>query len=368
MPRQTLKKHLINIRGARMKGKFVVFESDDWGAIRTPNKRVRKELMDQGLIKRNDPFAQLDTLETTEDYQALFDVLKKFKDKNGNNPILTANFILNNPDFKKIEDFNFDSYFSEPFYSTYQRYPRSESAFKVFWEGMEQKIIVPQFHGREHLNVVRWMNYLKSHNQKFHYAFDRECFAILPNSPQDGNDHILATYDYRNEFELNYIKKSVSDGLKQFEKIFGFKSKTAIAPCYVWDEEIEEILIVEGVRGIQSSYLQKMPLHNKPFGKTYPYLGKRNKFGQQYLMRNALFEPALNTNVDWINKCLQSISIAFNWGKPAIISMHRINFCGRMDENRRNENLKDFEILISKMIKRWPDIQFLSSADLLEKL
>jgi hypothetical protein len=65
---------------------------------------------------------------------------------------------------------------------------------------------------------------------------------------------------------------------------------------------------------------------------------------------------------------LESIEIAFQWGKPAIIGTHRINFVGRLDEQQRNENLKDFELLIKKVLQRWPDVQFVDSATLYQKM
>jgi hypothetical protein len=362
--KQTLKKHLINFRGGRINKKIVVFESDDWGSIRIPNNKIKEELLVEGLIKENDSFSKFDTLETSEDYSALFDVIKNFKDKQGNYPIFTANIILNNPDFKKIKEDDFQKYHSEPFYQTYQRYPGGETAFQMLKNGIEQKMIMPQFHGKEHLNVMRWMEFLKSGNQRYHFAFKRECFAIDEKSIQNRRGNLMAAYDYENESELNYIKSSLADGLKQFEEIFGFKSRTAVAPCYVWDEQVEKTLYDEEVQSLQSSYIQNIPMPGDSFKKNYPYSGQKNKLGQHYFVRNGLFEPSLNANVDWVDKCMQSIAIAFKWGKPAIIGSHRINFCGRLDESQRNNNLKDLENLVSKMLKKWPDIEFMDSSGL----
>lgn len=117
--KQTLKKHIINCRGPKLKQKVLVFESDDWGAVRIPNIDVRNFLWEKGLAKRTDPFSKFYTLESSDDYQALFNVLSNFKDKKGNHPIITANFILNNPDFNAIEMADFEEYKSESFLKTY---------------------------------------------------------------------------------------------------------------------------------------------------------------------------------------------------------------------------------------------------------
>jgi hypothetical protein len=65
---------------------------------------------------------------------------------------------------------------------------------------------------------------------------------------------------------------------------------------------------------------------------------------------------------------LESIEIAFQWGKPAIVSSHRINFVGRLDLSQRNKNLDALELLLEKVLKKWPEIQFVDSAQLFLKM
>lgn len=362
--KQTLKKHIINCRGPRLKQKFIVFESDDWGAIRIPNVTVREVLWEKGLTKKTDPFSRFDGLESTEDYQALFDVLVKFKDQKGNHPVITANFILNNPDFKAIKAFGFEEYKSESFLKTYSMYEGNDKAWKTLQLGISQNLMKPQFHGAEHLNVVRWMQFLKDNNERYITAFDLNCYAIDDLTAQNRRTNLMAAYDYNSNEELNYIQKSIVDGLKQFKDIFGFASETTIAPCYVWNDTIEQIFYEEHVNGFQGSFLQNIPNINNSFKKKYHYTGQINNLNQTYLVRNGLFEPSINDKVNWVDKCLESIEIAFKWGKPAIIGTHRINFTGRLDVVQRNRNLKELDLLLNKILQKWPDVQFLSSASL----
>lgn len=365
MFKQTIKKHLINARGSRIKDKIIVFESDDWGSIRIPSIEVQQQLLEKSLIKDKDPFSKYDALETTADYYALYEVFRKFKDNKGNHPVLTANVILNNPDFKKIEAGNFETYYNESFLATYKNYSGSENAFAALQEGIKQQLIVPQFHGNEHLNVSRWMKFLKEGNERYRYAFERNCFAIDEVNAENRRGNLMAAYDYNNTLELDYIKKSIVDGLKQFEAIFGFKSKTTIAPCYVWDKAVEQVFQERQVMSFQGSYVQNYPVEGKSFSKKYRYSGQTNEKGQNYYVRNGLFEPSITPNIDWVNKCMESIAIAFKWGKPAIIGTHRINFCSRLNENHRNQNLKDLEELLKQILKRWPDIQFSDSSKII---
>ena len=112
--------------------------------------------------------------------------------------------------------------------------------------------------------------------------------------------------------------------------------------------------------------MQNCPVPNENFKKIYRFNGQKNKLNQTYFIRNGLFEPSLDSNVDWVNKCLESIAIAFKWGKPAIISAHRINFVGGLDESQRTQNLKNLDDLLRIALKRWPDLQFTDSAALLQ--
>ena len=46
------------------------------------------------------------------------------------------------------------------------------------------------------------------------------------------------------------------------------------------------------------------------------------------------------------------------------MSAHRINFIGILDEKNRKNNLKLFESLLKRIIKLWPDVEFMSSDQL----
>jgi hypothetical protein len=176
----------------------------------------------------------------------------------------------------------------------------------------------------------------------------------------------MASYDYLTEEEFLEIQKSISEGLMLFQDVFGFNSKTSIAPCYVWNDQIEGVFNKHGIVGIQGSYVQQ----KNNFGihkRNWRSMGTTNSLGQRYFIRNCLFEPSLNKNLNWVEKAIESIEIAFKWNKPAIIGMHRINFVGGLSEDNRENTLKQLDELIYQVLKKWPDIQFLNSAELLER-
>ena len=359
---EVLKKNIINIPGKNIRRKLLVLESDDWGSLRIPDKKAFETLVSQGLIKPNDPFSKYDALENKEDLTALFSVLRKFKDSQGNHPIITANMVMGNPDFEKIKASGFAAYHWEHFAKTYDRF--SNGTFAALQNGIEEKLFYPQFHAREHLNVPLWMELLQNGNESFRRAFDLGCFAIPYQSKDNRRDNLMASYDYNSEADFQFIQKSITEGLSVFESVFNHKSETTIAPCYVWDQAIENTFRQEGVSVFQGSRFQNIPNKNGGNFKTVFHYNGQQKNEIIYLSRNGLFEPSVYENVDWVSKCMESISVAFKWNKPAVIGTHRINFIGSLVEQNRTKNLEKLEILLTEIMQKWPDVEFISSADL----
>ncbi len=72
-----LKQHLNNIPGWRTKRRIVVLESDDWGTIRTPSREILERLRKEGIEVDKCHYMRYDSLESEEDLELLFDVLKE---------------------------------------------------------------------------------------------------------------------------------------------------------------------------------------------------------------------------------------------------------------------------------------------------
>ena len=363
--KEYFKKHWINSRGKNTPGKLFIIESDDWGSIRIPNKETQNYLLNEKLIKLSDPFSAYDCLESAEDYNSLFSVLSKHKDHLGNHPVITTNMVMTNPDFAAIKTNQFRAYYSEHFSETYKRYYPNQNTFDALKKGIEQKIIYPQFHAREHLNASQWLKRLQGGDRRFLKAFDLACFAIDDQAAGNNRANLMASYDYQNEEELDFIKDGITEGLQMFEKTFGFPSKTTIAPCYVWNEEIEKTLHECGVKSLQSSYIQQKNIKGKHL-RVSQKMGNKNCLNQKFFIRNVLFEPALNKKINWVNKAMESMEIAFFWGKPAVLGSHRINYVAGLSEENRKNSLEQLDDLLQKAIKKWPDIMFIHSEQLLE--
>lgn len=362
----SIKHNALNFFGKKLKEKCVILESDDWGTIRMSSKEAFHSLLRKGYPVDQCPYNTNDALESNQDLEMLFEVLSSLKGSDGKPAILTANNIVANPDFRKIKDADFEEYYFEPFTETLKRYPSHHRVMDLYQQGINEGIVQPQFHGREHLNVTRWMRALKKDSKAVKVAFSYEVFSPKVSQSIGYTNEYMDALDFESSHELAFQKNVLVEGLNLFNEIWGFISDSFIAPCYIWHKDLEETLANHNVKYMQGLVNQLEPTEDSDFKykKRYHCQGQKNKFGQRYFIRNAFFEPTISPNFDWESDCLKRIEIAFLWNKPAIISTHRLNFMGSLNPKNREANLKRFQNLLKQIIKNWPDVQFMSTDQL----
>lgn len=365
-----LRNSIINFRGARIGRKIVVIESDDWGSVRMSSKKALNDMDSLGHQLSSSAYNRYDALESEEDLTFLFDLLSKFSDKHGNCPVITANTVVANPDFEKIRDARFQQYFFEPFTETFKRYGNCERSFDLWKQAINLRLFKPQFHCREHLNKQLWLDKLLQGDKVLLDGFQNQIWCVGLKYFESNRVNIYASYDAGTIEELSEHKKSIIEGVSLFEKIFGFSSKTFIANNYIWSSDLNETLRFCGIDAFQGMKFQLLPIINcEKRRKVRRYFGEVNELGQSYFIRNCVFEPSLsNARVDSVDSCLRQISNAFLFNKPAIISMHRLNFIGSIDKKNRDQNLLLFDSLLKQITTKWPDVEFCSSDELLTVL
>ena len=358
-------KNLINVPGFRTNRKIVIFESDDWGCIRMPSRQVYDQLLADGFRVDNCTYNRYDSLASEDDLTSLFEILLSHKDKNGKHPMFTVNTVVANPDFEKIKLSGFNSYYYEPFTKTLERYPAHKNSFELWKQGIASHIFEPQFHGREHINVKRWMRSLKVNNSFVEHAFKNQMYD-LSETERISEVSFMDALNFEVPNELQFQKNSISEGLDLFEDIFGYKASSFIPPCYIMKNNLTTQLATCGIKSIQGNYYQLEPLAGKEhmFKKHFRYLGRKNDVNQTYLIRNAFFEPSLDPLFDWNRDVLKRAASSFFWRKPLIISSHRLNYIGYIDPKNRERNLVKLNRLLIDLLKKWPDIEFMSSSSL----
>ena len=362
---KSLLKKMITQLGYQTDKKQILLLSDDWGSVRIKSKEDQADLIKKGF-KVASRFDQFDSLETNEDLELLFEVLTKYKDHNGNHPCITAVTNVANPDFKKIKESDFQEYHYETIASTYLRYPDSDRVLNLTHEGIHNKIFIPQSHGREHVQVNWWMEELQNKDSFASKFFDHEFFflynSLLKNNYR-GRD-IVAAFDVLTQDDLDSQIIIAKDSLIIFDNLFGFKSKIFTPPALFYNPQIEEIIKREGIDWIDVGRLFKVPQTDGTEKWQFNYLGRKKKSGLKVLVRNAMFESNISQSESAVDRCLYDIEQAFKLRQPAIISNHRACFTGRIDDNNRRKGLFELDLLFSRIVKKWPDVEFISINEL----
>ncbi|MBK6345977.1 MAG: hypothetical protein IPF68_08545 [Bacteroidales bacterium] len=353
----------INSRGWRTIRKLVVIESDDWGSIRMPSREVYEKFLKLGFPVDKLSYHKYDSLEGNRDLEALFEVLTGIKDSNGNHPVITANTIMTNPDFNKISQSGFREYHYELFTETLKRYPEHDRVPELYRSGIENKIFIPQLHGREHLNVKQWMKALEDSEGWARRAFEHEFYDLSDSHSSISENSFVDAFTLENPLDIEDQKASIREGAKLFFDVFGYRSDSFIAPVYIWRNELEGAMSDSGIKYIQGNVYQKIPVigERNSFAKKLHFTGEKNKSGMLYLVRNASFEPSSFKTVDHVTNCLNQVARSFNNRKPAIICSHRLNFIGSLDRANRETNLVYLQDLLKSIVKKWPDVEFISS-------
>ncbi len=359
--------HASNLSGWRTNRKIVVIESDDWGSIRMSSLEAFNNLLKAGMREDRNHYNTFDSLESNKDLECLFETLSKFKDKNGRHPVMTGVNVVANPNFEKIKENGFMQYVYEPYTETLKRYPSHDRVYALWKEGIERRLFVPVFHGREHLNVQRWLRALRSGHRSTVLAFDNCVTGIYNGIDGEKIPEFQAAFDIDTPEDLPYLNEVLITGLDLFKELYGYNSSYFVPTNGPFNNSLERVLKEKGVRYINSGKIQREPLGNGQFRKNIRFLGKKNELGQIYLTRNCFFEPSSMespADTDWVGNCLKEIEVAFKWHKPATISTHRVNYVGFLHPENRERTLRRFEELLRTMLKKWPDIEFMTSMEL----
>jgi hypothetical protein len=353
--------------GLSVNKKIVVLESDDWGMIRTSSNKALEKLSQKYPLQSCN-YSKNDSLEREEDVQGLLDVLTNNQSKSDENamPIFTLNYVTHNPNFREINKSQFQQYFRESNLETYAKYERSSGVPKLIQTGITNRMVLPQYHATEHININNWLLDLQNGGRATLEAFNYEMANLHKEQQSNCSKEYLDAFGFRTEEKAEPLENTLKAGLSHFEKLFGFKSQSIIAPCYLWDDRMESVALEHGVKAFQGGTVQKIPL-KEGFKKKRHYMGQKGASGQRYFIRNCQFERVDDPQKDWVDSCLKDIETAFRFKKPAIISTHRVNYMGRLNEGNRTKGLKQLDLLLKEINKRWPEVQYLSTPDLLNK-
>ena len=331
-------------RRKKLREKIIIIESDDWGLERASSNDaiewMKKKFGGDKLSRWS-----LDSLETADDMNSLFDLLEDYRNKFPAPPVITANFITHNFDYTERSRLRFRS-----INSLNGENREVTERKKLYKTAVEQKYIFPQLHGYSHDNITEAEKYFETEEGK--EAFERKFFAAR--STIKSNLSFLQGEMSKNNNEHNKLKEA-SD---EFAKFFGFRPVSFIPPTFIFEKGMLKTVSDCNIKLIQSANRLTDSLKRK---QRYPYFKKSNGFF--WSVRNARLDPHPEYKF-YHEQCLKSIETAFKDKIPAVIDFHRVNFAGRFNPEYRDTTLTELKKLLDGIYKNWSDVKFMHTAEL----
>jgi len=161
--------------------------------------------------------------------------------------------------------------------------------------------------------------------------------------------------------------RTIQRGVAVFEKTFGRPPSATVAPHYLWTVDTERAWAAASIRVIQGA--NRRAMQNgwlRCLAVTRLASGCMSATGLTYLARNCRFEPALFG--DTADSTFRSVQQAIGLKRPAIIGSHRINFSSRIIPERRDRTLRELTALLQRVRSTWPDVRFMTSAELADSI
>lgn len=359
---------LKNLSGKHTPRKIVTFSVDDYGNQRIASLGAREAMRKAGMNVESNRFDKYDSLETEQDLLELYDVLTSVKDKNGYHAVFTPFSVSGNIDFERMEQEGFSTYRYELVKDTCERLGGDYAQVPALWkEGIGQGIFMPQFHGREHLNIKHLMEALRQKDPEVLTCFANRSLGALSRKyfPHIGYS---AAFQFEQMAENEFLKTIIEDGLNTFEANYGYRARHFTAPGAREHRILHETLSIHGIEYIDTDLVKTEHQGEGVFRRRSYFFSPKNEWNQCFIIRNCVYEPLLRQEPDWIGYTLRQVERAFCLNKPANISTHRVNFCGGVEESNRRKGLAHLKQLLTAIVKRWPDVEFMSTVQMADVL
>nr|WP_305908389.1 hypothetical protein [Methylomarinum sp. Ch1-1]MDP4521216.1 hypothetical protein [Methylomarinum sp. Ch1-1] len=275
--------------------------------------------------------------------------------------MMTIGVVLSVPDSEKIRQAEFKKYkeirLDHPVFSPIN---------KALIDGLDQGVFDLQLHGMAHYWPDNLMRALVSDEQIRHWL-DQDKFPqteTLPSVLQSRwvNAEQLPT----SPLSQDEIDKAVDEEVGFFKQLFGFYPKVAVPPTFVWDLSVErswkrhniEYLVTPG------QCFNGRDKEGKPNGARQKIVnGQLSDSGLIYMVRNDYFEPSLGHTSDMaINTLMKNTEL----GQPTLLETHRFNFI--QDDDATKNAIAELEKVISGALAKYPELMFLSTHELADKL
>lgn len=314
----------------------LIFESDDWGPA---------EDREAGYLLQ------------------IAGILEKYRDRDGNHPVMTLGMVLSVPDSNRIRASGGDAYFELSLDA-----PRFAAIREAISEGVRRGVFAVQLHGMAHFLPETVVKAAKS---------DPGVRAWLT---QDGLPDARELPDalqsrWTDGAELPSLKldsSSVADlaarEVAAFSKVFGRPPRVAVPPTFVWTDAVEQGWASAGVRFIVTpgERIEMRDAQGRPVGSGNALRSGEGgrAAGISYLVRDRYFEPSLGHTASQAAEAMQE---QWDLRRPTLLEMHRFNFNGS-DAADRDNALDQLDRALRMILEAYPGVHFMSTQALGESI
>ena len=284
-------------------------------------------------------------------------LLDRHQDSSGRSAVLTADMVLAVPDTAAIRAESYKSYLRSALDTEF------EPVYSALQETIATGVVVPQLHGMEHLYGNGLVTLAAAGDSRVQAAFATDHWWDWESldSPLQGH-YVDGTVLPTQPLSAAVQAALVNEACTTFERLFGFRSRSTVAPCYLWGDDTERAWSDEDIDYVQTAGYRCTGrdaaghYHQDP-----PVLraGDRNTLGQTYLVRNAMYEPVDGRGA---GPCWQQCVAASRQATPIVISTHRYNYTRSAEEHR--DSLAGLGQLLTQLPGLAGDLRFLSSPEL----
>jgi len=354
--------NLKNLRGWRTPRKLVAFAVDDYANVRVASPAARERVIEAGL-DLSGQMDRFDAMETRQDLEALFEVLDGVRDRRDRPAIFTAYSLSANPDFDRVLEQGEYRYETVP--DTFERLaveqPHAyDGAWSLWLEGIERGLIKPQFHGREHLNVQLFERKLARRDPALMANLENRSLTGLVDEPDMPGVGFTHAFGLHGRGELERHEAILRDGFDLFERVWGFRSRTFTPPAQKLHPDLFPVVEECGSISIDKPLRCARALGDGAYLREINRSGRQRGQNHVTVVRNVVFEPGKDMGFEPVERAVRQIAAAFRWRKPAIVSSHRVNFCGHLDQANRRQGLEALRSLLTQITARWPEVEFVS--------
>ncbi len=314
----------------------LIIESDDWGA---------------------GPLTQTTAL------TRIAERLRKFRDSDGQHPVMTLGLVLALPDFSRLREMASASD-QLTYYRQTLAMPRYESLCQTIKQGQSEQVFFLQLHGMEHYWPPALLAASRSNRavKQWLYAGQDHCTESLPSALQSRWVHASSLPS--RAITVAEIEAAVAEEVSVFAEIFNQAPHIVVPPTFVWTEAVERAWVAQGVDIIVTPG-QRHVGRDSTGGMVSDQLNlfntQKSASGAGYMVRNDYFEPTLGHEID---TTLMAIQHKHELGRPTLLETHRFNFLGE----QADDALDKLSTLLEQTLQRFPTVRFMSTEQLYTRM